>query len=203
MQDPQAPRLGGRRLPGVDAWRREHHPHNRQHSVGSQGPENPAPHLARRLEDEPPEEPAAHGAGQQQQPAAQGAGQEQHAQEADADEDLFTVEELSALLKEAKGIPVEVDVDNYFDMVTYLAEEPDSSCVGRGAVIQDYDVIEAWVANETNFAKPREEDIASLQPEPVVQIGFAAEAWKMLAEPLVKGNPGSERDVAVLCFYQH
>ena len=69
-------------------------------------------------------------------------------------------------------------------------------------MIQDYDVIEAWVANETNFAMPREEDITSLQPEPVVQIGFAAEAWKMLAEPLVGGDPDSDDDVVALCFYQ-
>ena len=60
-QAPQVPHVGGPRMPGVDAWRREHRQiSKRQRSVGSQESENPREHVARRLEYDPPLPPPAH-----------------------------------------------------------------------------------------------------------------------------------------------
>ena len=42
----------------------------------------------------------------------------------------------------------------------------------------------------------------SLQPDYAMQIGFASEAWKMLSEPRIVGDPGHEDDVVMLSFYE-
>ncbi|CAK0824005.1 unnamed protein product, partial [Prorocentrum cordatum] len=124
--------------------------------------------------------------------------------ETDPDDDrvemlFFSVEALWAVAKVGK---YETDEDDIVGLTSYLTEEPDTSVFGRSEVISDDDAMEAWITQGTNYGRATAEVVKSLQPERVMQVGFAAEAWKMLSEQRVAGNPGHEGDAVVLSFYE-
>eukprot|EP00959_Pyramimonas_sp_CCMP1952_P213778 4473177-Pyramimonas_sp.AAC.1 len=62
-------------------------------------------------------------------------------------------------------------------MMCYLTEEPDTSVIDRSEVIKDCDITEARAAQDIIGGKMTDEATQSLQPEKVMQIGVAAEAW--------------------------
>ena len=67
--------------------------------------------------------------------------------------------------------------------------------LGRGGngseAIPDYDAMEAWATQETNYGKVTADTAESLQPEYAMQIGLAAEARKRQHEPRGVGEAGA------------
>ncbi|CAK0888018.1 unnamed protein product, partial [Prorocentrum cordatum] len=94
--------------------------------------------------------------------------------EVDGMEELFSTEALWATAKEGK---YEIEKADIMELTSDLPEE-------------------------TNCGRATAEIVESLQPENLMQVGFAAEAWKMLSETLPWGDPRHENDVVVLSSYE-
>ena len=49
-----------------------------------------------------------------------------------------------------------------------MTEDPDTSMIDRAEVIKDYDIMEAWITQETNYGKMTADIMESLQPAKVI-----------------------------------